>query len=494
MRAGTETSSGRHRRALPRVGLAAALLGITAASLAATTGVAAQAVPHVAAAVPKFTMTWKDSLADGLPIVVSSPVVVVLAKGPAAVVGSRNGHVYAVYLAHGNAAYTVSTGGIGIDSSPSTINGTVYFGVGWGRQFKDVGGYEAVNSDGKVRWFRSAPNPSTDPTERNGVGTGLAIGVLQGQTAVVAGSLGQNEFMLNASRGTVLTGFPWFQADTNFSTPAIADVEGIPGQNQIIEGGNTSAGFAYGTNYVNGGQIRILRQSGRAGSTSKPNYGLYCDFKVNQGVDSSPAVGDILAGSKPGIVVGTGEERANVSATDDVIAINSACQKVWAAKLDGGTSVSPALADGLGNGSLQVFEGTTTGTVYSLNSRTGGEYWKTKVPGEVLGGVVTADLGSGYQDIIVPSTSGCYILDGKTGALVATLKTGGVALENSPLVTRDPNGTLGITIAGYAGSGSTRHGVIEHFELNDSQVKTVLEAGAWPEFHHDPQLTGNASS
>jgi hypothetical protein len=493
MRAATETPSGRHRSALPRVGLTAAVLGITAASLAAPTGVAAQAVPHVAAAVPKFTMTWKDSLADGLPIVVSSPVVVVLAKGPAAVVGSRNGHVYAVYLATGKAAYTVSTDGIGVDSSPSTVNGTVYFGVGWGRQFKDVGGYEAVNSNGKVRWFRNAPNPSTDPTERNGVGTGLAIGVLQGQTAVVAGSLGQNEFTLNASRGTVLTGFPWFQADTNYSTPAIADVEGIPGENQIIEGGNTSAGFAYGTNYVNGGQIRILRQSGRAGSASKPNYGLYCDYKVDQGVDSSPAVGDILAHSKPGIVVGTGEERAGATATDDVIAINSSCHELWAKKLDGGTSSSPALADGLGNGLLQVIEGTTAGMVYSLDFATGVVHWSRQVPGEVLGGVATADLGSGYQDIIVGTTSGCYILDGKTGALVTTLEKG-IALENSPLVTRDPNGTLGITVAGYAGSLSTRHGVIEHFELNDSQVKTVLEAGAWPEFHHDPQLSGNASS
>jgi hypothetical protein len=495
MRLGAETSSRRVSSVFPRLGLAAVLVGITAASLAVTTGAAAQAAPHAAVA-PTFVKTWTDTFNDGdRPIVLSSPVVADLAKGPAAVVGDEGGHLYAVYLAAGPGgkpvpAYTVSTGN-GVNSPPSSLDGRVYFGIGWAASSK-VGGYEALNSNGTFRWSRYAPNPSTDPTKDNGVQSGLAIGTLQGQTAVVAGSLGQNESLINASSGWQLKGFPWFQADSNFSTPAIADVEGVAGQNQIIEGGNTTAGLAYGTTYVNGGQIRILNQAGNGGSTAHPNAGLYCDYRVDQGVDSSPAVGDILAGSTPGIVVGTGIERADETATDQIITINSRCQRAWVATLDGGTLSSPVLADGLGNGDLQVIEGTTSGMVYSLSSLSGGVHWRTQLPGEVIGGVVTADLGGGYQDIIVPTSKGAYILNGKTGALVETLESG-IGLQSSPLVTRDANGTLGITIAGYTVNESGEHGIMEHFELAGSKVSTVSEAGAWPEFHHDPQLSGNAN-
>jgi hypothetical protein len=501
MRLRTDTPSWLIRRTAPRVGLAA-FVGLTAAGLAATTGAAAQASPRLArtahvSVAPKFVETWTDAFADGrLPVALSSPVVATLTKGPAAVVGDRAGHVYAVYLAAGAggkpaAAYTVSTGGIGVDSPPSSLDGRVYFGVGWVGQ-STVGGYVALNENGTVRWARSAPNVGGRPAKESGIQAGLAIGTLQGQTAVVAGSLGQDEYMMNASTGAVLKGFPWFQADSNFSTPAIADVEGVAGQNQLVEGANTTAGGAYGTTYVNGGQIRILNQLGNDGNTKDPHAGLYCDYQVDQGVDSSPAVGDFLTGHKPGIVVGTGVERADESATDEVITINPRCQKVWAATLDGGTLSSPALADGLGNGDLQVIEGTMAGTVYSLSSVSGGVLWKTQLSGEVIGGVVTAELGSGYQDIIVPTTTGCYVLDGQTGALLTTLEKG-VGLQSSPLVTVDPNGTLGVTIAGYTAS-PTVHGVMEHFELVGSHVSTVSEAGAWPEFHHDAQLTGNAGS
>jgi hypothetical protein len=47
---------------------------------------------------------------------------------------------------------------------------------------------------------------------------------------------------------------------------------------------------------------------------------------------------------------------------------------VWSASLDGNTKSSPALADVLGNGQLQVIEGTdngSTGSVYALNGANG---------------------------------------------------------------------------------------------------------------------------
>jgi hypothetical protein len=479
---------------VPRIGFAVALVGLATTSLAAAGGATAQAAPHAAMT---FKETWGVSFADHpRPVALSSPVVVNLPKGPAAVVGDRSGHLYAIYLAPTVKGRPVSaftdtmTDNIGIDSSPSTIGGAIYFGVGWAGT-RGVGGYEAVDLNGAKRWFHFATNPTTDHAGPHaGVGAGMAVGYLQDQLAVVAGSLGQNTYMFNASSGALLKGFPWYQADTNFSTAAIADVEGIPGQNQIIEGGNTSAGLSYDTQYVNGGQIRILSQNGNGGG--RPNAGLYCDYAIDQGVSSSPAVGDILPGFKPGIVFGTSTDRAGVADTDDVFAVNSHCDRVWQATLDGATLSSPALADVLGNGDLQVIEGTLGGTVYALSSTTGGVHWRTQLPSEIIGGVVTADLGTGYQDVIAPTTTGAYILDGRTGRIVATLERG-VGLQNSPLVTRDPNGTLGITVAGYSGSAATQHGVMEHFELVGSKVSTVSEAGAWPEFHHDPQLTGNAN-
>jgi hypothetical protein len=481
-------------------------LGTTAgAGTALGAALAASVKPHTAADL-EVNLIWQVPYPHAqAPIALSSPVLVDLPSGPAMAVAARSGHVYAIYLQLGSngrahKAWTVETRGptpsglIGDDSSPSSWNGVTYFGVG-SRALRGHGGYEAVNANGSVKWTKKALNPSSDPGDV-GVSGGLSLGVLQSQIALVSPSQGQNTYVLNPANGAALKGFPWFQADTVFATPAIADVEG-DGQDQIIEAGNTTAGHVYDHYYINGGEVRILSETGNGGNKKKPNGGLFCEYTVNQGVDSSPAVGDILPGDKPGIVFGTSTERSGPGrATDDVIAINSACRQVWSKPLNGATTSSPALADVMHNGQLQVVEGTANGFVYALNPMNHGKpYWCTQVPlpGKVLGGVVTADLGNGYQDVIVPTTIGAYILDGKTGRILATIEKG-VGLQNSPLVTEDPNGTIGITLAGYSGNRETQHGIIEHFEIAGSNGSVVTEEGAWPEFHHDPQLTGNANA
>ena len=69
---------------------------------------------------------------------------------------------------------------------------------------------------------------------------------------------------------------------------------------------------------------------------------------------------------------------------------------------------------------------------------------------------MTADLtGGGYQDVIVPTTDGIDIFDGRSGAEVATLGTN-YGFQSSPLVTDDPDGHIGITGAGYDGSERPR--------------------------------------
>jgi hypothetical protein len=172
---------------------------------------------------------------------------------------------------------------------------------------------------------------------------------------------------------------------------------------------------------------------------------------------------------------------------------------VWSARLDGSTFSSPALSDVLGDGSLQVVEGTDqgpggSGSVDVLDGATGRTVWAVHGLGRVIGSVVTADLtGDGYDDVIAPTVNGAVVLDGRTGTVEATLSPD-LGLQNAPLVTDDPDGAVGITLAGYVPSATDPSGVaeIDHYELPGTDGAAAVGAGAWPMFHHDPQLTGDA--
>ena len=448
-----------------------------------------------------ISQVWTQTLNDaGSPIAQSSPNVANLNGSPAVVVGDRAGYVYAFNLATGIAVpgwpYNA---GAPVDSTPSVapVNGgaldSVFVGTGNAAN-PTSGGYQAISPGGGDQWFVQETNPTTNNTAHNGVQASMAVGNLQGGTDVVAPSLGQEEYAMNASSGSVLNGFPWYQADSGFTTPALADLYNN-GQTEIVEGGDSTAGTSYGTTYSNGGHLRILSSNGNAGQP-EPNGGLICQYNTDQVVQSSPAVGEFLGTSSTvGIVFGTGSFYSGASTTNHLLAVDSHCNLLWNVALDGATNSSPALADVLGNGELQVIEGTNTnnssGSVWALNGANGQAIWHVPVSGAVIGSVVTADLTrSGYQDVIVPTTNGVQILDGKTGSLITTLGQY-EAFQNSPLVTEDPNGTIGITIAGY---NSSDQGVITHYEVAGSNGGLVNENGAWPMFHHDPQLTGDAGT
>jgi hypothetical protein len=242
-----------------------------------------------------------------------------------------------------------------------------------------------------------------------------------------------------------------------------------------------------------------------------------CAANTTEEVDSSPAIGPILAGGRYGIATGTGSYWGITSGhpvSDDnaVKVYDTKCNQVWSQSLDGYTGGSPALADIQGNGQLAVVEGTVkgggAGSVWALNAATGQVIWNTNVLGAVYGSVTTADFGEGYQDVIVPTIQGIEILDGKSGQMVGSFDDGsghdGVAMgkiygfQNAPLVTQDPNGSIGLTVAGYhslsGGDGTAVQGIIQHFELSGSNGSVVNENGAWPQFHHDTQLTGLAGA
>ena len=325
------------------------LIGAATTALATSTGrplLATQTVDvaHTVA----LTETWGQTLNDpGGTIALSSPNLANLPGGPSVVVGDRSGHVYGLNLATGNEApgWPVSTGGVPVDSTPSVAggSGSVYVGVG-NASDASQGGYMAISPEGQTEWLTRVDNPSTDQSPNTAVIGGLAVGDLQGGTDVVSGSLGEETQALNASNGSILPGFPWYQADTNFTTPALADLYGN-GQTDIIEGGDSSAGSSYGQTYSNGGHLHIIVPTGNAW-TGSPTGGQACEYTTDQTVQSSPAVGEFLSGGGVGIAFGTGATFSGASTTDDLIAVNSHCQAQWTDKLDGVTTSSPALEEG----------------------------------------------------------------------------------------------------------------------------------------------------
>jgi hypothetical protein len=419
------------------------------------------------------------------------------------VVGDRAGEVYAFHLAGSGKDPSPVVGwpvtiGSPVTSTPSVeplspgASDSVFVGAGNAAE-PTQGGYYGLGSYGATLWYSAVTDPGSDTQPAYGVQASLSVGPLDGAGPdVVAGSLDQEEYALAASTGSTLAGWPFFTSDSVFSTAALADLYGT-GQTDVVEGGDQTAGFGNGQEYTQGGHVRILSPSGD----------LVCNHVTDQTVDSSPAVGGFLAGGATGIVVGTGAYFGGASDTDRVIALDTDCNVAWSTVLDGFTTSSPALADVGGTGRTEVVEGTRTsthtGSVWVLTGATGSPLWHVPTAGgTVYGSITTADLtGLGYQDLLVPTTQGVDIFDGKSHALVAVLNGPSTKIvlgfQNSPLVTDDTNGTIGITLAGYGGPGGGS-GYIEHYEIPGSNGALAVSGGSWPEFHHDPQLTGDAGT
>jgi hypothetical protein len=478
--ASTTATPRRWRRTLTACG-AVALSTVAALAVSPAPASAGPAVPHAGLGI---SLVWQQVLPDGgAPIGQSSPSEATLdGGGPSAVVGDRAGNVWAFHLSNGSgvAGWPAHTGAP-IDSTPSVTpdgGGTDDVFVGAGNAANpSIGGYYAFNHAGGQIWGHNA----TDPNGNHGVQASMSVGSLNGVNSVVAPALGQDQYAFNAANGGVLPGWPFFTADTSFSTPSLADLYGNGGT-EVIEGGDSSAGIAYGQTYSNGGHVRVIGPGGN----------LLCVHDTNQTVDSSPAVGNFLAGGGMGIAVGTGSYYPGAPDTNTLLALNAGCGVVWQANLGGITTDSPAIGDIVGDGNVEVLEGADTGSgglVWALNGASGTAMpgWPQATSGRIIGGIVTADLsGGGYNDVLVPTTSGLAIFDGRSAQLVAVLGAGTLGLQDSPMVTVDPNGTIGITIAGYDAGNA---GIIQHYEVDGSAGRS-LGKRAWPMFHQNSQLTG----
>jgi hypothetical protein len=281
----TLSEFGRPRPLLTRTTVLVALLAGIAPALAtvpATPAGAASPAPHALG----ISLAWQQVLPDaGAPIAESSPNEATLdGGGPSVVVGDRAGGVYAFHLSNGSGVggWPVHVGA-SVDSTPSASpdgSGTDYIYVGTGNAAAPTtGGYVGITNTGVQIWNRAA----TDPNANYGVQASLAVGSIGGTQGVVAPSLGQDAYALNAGNGAVLAGWPFFTADSGFTTPSLADLYNN-GQTEIVQGGDSTAGNAFNQQYTNGGHLRVIGTGGN----------LICHYDTNQTVDSSTAVGNFL--------------------------------------------------------------------------------------------------------------------------------------------------------------------------------------------------------
>ena len=284
--------------------------------------------------------------------------------------------------------------------------------------------------------------------------------------------------------GGVLPGWPYFTDDTSFSTAALADVTGggIP---DVVIGGDSSPGGAFNGR---GGLVRAVSGGGRT----------IWQFTLDEMVRSSPAVGDITGDGRVSIVFGTGDywlhQPGGAQDSTKVFALDTGGHQRWSRDLGAVTMGSPALADVTGSGTADVVigtaEGARSGEVWVLDGNGNplpGWAGHPSGGGVVIGGITTADLNhDGAQDLLVPTGGGVFAYDGRTGAKLFGLDEGQVGFQNSPLVTQDTPGVVGITVAGTTPGGV---GVVQHFVTASGSAS--LGALGWPTFHHDARHTGN---
>jgi hypothetical protein len=484
-----KTSRTRFARAIS-LSTATALLALTALVFGegATT-------PSARADDAAVTLQWQKTLTTGSAAILGGAGVGNLdGNGPALIVGDRAGWVFALHTDGSTVPGFPYKADGGIESTPavsgSNTGARIYIGVGTSSK-PSAGGYLKLSNRGKALWEAKTYLLPGKRGGTRGVMGSLAVGPIQTASDVVGGAMGQMQLAIATATGKTLPGFPWLEADTNFSSPALAPLYGSR-QDHIIEGGDSTKGVAGTNHYVNGGHIRILRPTGSKGY-KHANDGLSCQYNTNQVVQSSPAVGNFLSNGKTiGIVVGTGTYYKSQSDTNDIIAVNTACKLQWKTKLDGNTLPSPALADvdGIPSTSPDVVTESGAGTLYVLNGTTGAVRWAIPFGGGAQGSVTTfKDPSGNFQDIVVPTGGGVYLVNGLTHSYT---KISSLHAASPTTETVDADGRIGITVVGY-NSGNT--GVIQHFTVNGyyPSPSTIATPGAWPMFHHDPQLDGYVS-
>jgi PQQ-like domain len=426
-----------------------------------------------AAAIPTPTIRWIAH--PTYAVSQSSPISVTTARGPQVIVGDAGGRLYSFARETGAVTWNRSLSTSSVLAPLSTDNTSILVGLTSSTATAStLGGYRAA--DGATTW---GANTCTHCMQLGGA-------AISGATAAL-GSAQSRDF------GLATNGRPqwsYLNSDSTNSTPAVADLYGDRSHEWVFTTDQTGNANVRPPALA-GGHLRIFSASGRelcnaniGGGPAKPGS-----------FDSSPAL--VSFGTSPVIVFGTGESGTTVNR---LMVFNTACQPMWTSPaLAGRTVGAPAVADTQGNGLPVVIEEVANSAghpvVYKIDIRNHKIIGATTLsacsnfrPGS-SSSVVTADLGNkGYQDLIVPGGEcGAVVLDGKSLAQVGAFGNG-CGLQNSPLVTDDGSGRVGITLAGYSAKpGGGLWGCVIHAQVANSSLGTI----GWPEFHHDAQLSGS---
>jgi len=449
------------------------------------------------------------------PIAQSSPTVFTFQGQTDVAVGDENGDVWVMNLATGTSLRgwpKKMTSGAGqvvaIESSPTVayLHGLhhspeviVTSGSTWRKT--TLGEVEAFSIGGKPLWtFRVGQAPGTAA----GVISTPAVGPLtaHGGEDIVFGAWNHDIYGLNAS-GKLLPGFPYDNGDTIWSSPALAQVPGTPGDSIFL--GSDAAGLV-----INSASARCV-----GGFVGRYTYNgaritpVWRDCEP-QVIWSSPVVTS-ATGGRALVLVGTGYYYSPFPAGTDRLlgleASNGRPAPGWPAVTAGPVLGTPAVGE-IAPGRIGVLDttwvcsGATPSSCQTGKSAvdawtlTGHLLWSQQVSGgQEFGSPILTPLSAGrageppLNDVLVSSVDGLYPLSGSTGAYLdgtsfADPVNRGCQSLNTPAVGDTPAGWYVAEACG----GPNRPSLITAYPLKlpGSAVPS------WPQFHENPDHTGTA--
>jgi hypothetical protein len=288
--------------------------------------------------------------------------------------------------------------------------------------------------------------------------------------------------------GHELPGFPYQADDTVWSSPALYDVN-HDGKDEIYIGSPSTGG---GPQPHMGGTMYALSDvNGTVWTMWRHN--------ISETIDGSPVIADIDNDGRPEAIVTTGWAFNNVES-----------QYIYAWHLDDGSSVpgwpvntgsttaaSVAVGDLNGDGRPDVVVGSWDGHVRAYANH-GQLLWNVSPfwgpgaqPTRIEAGAIIADVnGDGHQDVIVPTDSAVFVLDGRTGTNLTGPLGNHFAYQSSPAVENTPTGRI-LVMAGFQGGWPRPEGDPAAYGMLSTYVLAPSPVGAaWPTWRHDARRTG----